>query len=59
MNEPKKSDPATVAMKPTNKAGAISVAESVTQALGRVRQAAKARRKERFTAPVDRLGSCC
>jgi group II intron reverse transcriptase/maturase len=74
MNEPKKSDPAIVAMKPTNKAGAITVAESVerragaegnanqqsthrtqcrervTQALGRVRQAAKARRKERFTA---------
>jgi len=61
-------------MKPTNKAGAITVAElverragaegnanqqsthrtqcreRVTQALGRVRQAAKARRKERFTA---------
>src|ERR1017187_4724814 len=74
MNEPKKSDPAIVAMKPTNKAGAITVAElverragaegnanqqsthrtqcreRVTQALGRVRQAAKARRKERFTA---------
>jgi retron-type reverse transcriptase len=74
MNEPKKSDPAIVAMKPANKAGAITVAElverragaegnanqqsthrtqcreRVTQALGRVRQAAKARRKERFTA---------
>lgn len=74
MNEPKKSDPAIVAMKPTNKAGAITVAElverraraegnanqqsthrtqcreRVTQALGRVRQAAKARRKEQFTA---------
>ena len=74
MNEPKKSDPAIVATKPTNKAGAITVAElverragaegnanqqsthrtqcreRVTQALGRVRQAAKARRKERFTA---------
>src|ERR1039457_2466469 len=74
MNEPKKSDPAILAMKPTNKAGAITVAElverragaegnanqqsthrtqcreRVTQALGRVRQAAKARRKERFTA---------
>ena len=74
MNEPKKSDPAIVAMKLANKAGAITVAElverragaegnanqqsthrtqcreRVTQALGRVRQAAKARRKERFTA---------
>lgn len=74
MNEPKKSDPAIVAMKPTNKAGAITVAElverragaegnanqqsthrtqcreRVTQALGRVRQVAKARRKEQFTA---------
>lgn len=74
MNEPKKSDPAIVATKPANKAGAITVAElverragaegnanqqsthrtqcreRVTQALGRVRQAAKARRKERFTA---------
>ncbi len=74
MNEPKKSDLATVAMKPTNKTGHRTAAEPaepragaegnanqqsthrtqcrerVTQALGRVRQAAKARRKERFTA---------
>ena len=70
----KKSDPAVVAVKPTNKAGCISVAEPVepragaegnvnqqstlraqirdrvTQALGRVRQAARDRKKERFTA---------
>ena len=74
MNEPKKSDPAIVAMKPTNKAGARrrrsrwsegrgprgtrtskartgrSAGMRVSQALGRVRQAAKARKKERFTA---------
>src|SRR5271167_89940 len=74
MHEPKKSDLAEVAMKPTNKAGQKTAAESaerragtkgnvyqqsthrtqirarVTQALGRVRQAAKERKKERFTA---------
>jgi len=74
MHESKKSDPAVVAVKPTNKAGCISVAEPVepragaegnvnqqstlraqirdrvTQALGRVRQAARDRKKERFTA---------
>src|ERR1017187_4608556 len=74
MHGPKKSDPADVAMKPTNKAGPITAAESVerragtkesvdqqsthrtlirdrvSQALGRVRQAAKERKKERFTA---------
>jgi len=74
MHEPKKSDLAEVAMKPTNKAGSTSVAEPVerraraegtagrqsthrtqirarvSQALDRVRQAAKARKKERFTA---------
>src|SRR5271167_2274102 len=74
MHEPKKSDPAVVAAKPTNKAGSNSAAEPVepragtegnvgqqsthrtqirarvSQALERVRQAAKARKKERFTA---------
>src|SRR5215831_11963667 len=74
MHESKKSDLAVVAMKPTNKAGSITVAEPVepraraegnvdqqsthrtqirarvSQALERVRQAAKARKKERFTA---------
>jgi RNA-directed DNA polymerase len=74
MDEPKKSDLAEVAMKPTNKAGPKTAAESVerragtkgngdqqsthrtqirdrvSQALGRVRQAAKERKKERFTA---------
>ena len=70
----KRSDPAIVAMKPTNKAGSKTAAESVepragaegnvdqqsthrtqirarvSQALGRVRQAAKSRKKARFTA---------
>jgi RNA-directed DNA polymerase len=70
----KKSDPAVVAVKPTNNAGGSSAAEPVepragaegnvdqqsthraqirarvSQALGRVRQAARHRRKERFTA---------
>lgn len=70
----KKSDPAIVAMKPTNKAGGTAAAEPVepragaegnagqqstyrtqsrarvSQALERVRQAAKVRRKERFQA---------
>src|ERR1700693_5068388 len=74
MHESKKSDPAVVAVKPTNKAGGITVAEPVepragtegnvgqqsthrtqirarvSQALERVRQAAKVRKKERFTA---------
>jgi len=74
MHEPKKSDPAVVAVKPTNKAGGTTAAEPVepragaegnadqqsthrtqirarvSQALERVRQAAKARKKERFTA---------
>jgi RNA-directed DNA polymerase len=74
MHEPKKSDPAEVAMKPTNNAGLKTAAEPVeqragtkgnvdqqsthrtqirdrvSQALGRVRQAAKERKKERFTA---------
>jgi len=73
-HEPKKSDLANVATKPTNKAGLKTAAESaerragtkgnvdqqsthrtqirdrVSQALGRVRQAAKERRKEKFTA---------
>lgn len=72
MDEPKESDCAEVALKPTNKAGLQRVAESVerragtkgnadqqsthrtqirdrvSQALGRVRQAAKERKKERF-----------
>ncbi len=34
MNEPKKSDPAIVATKPTNKAGAITVAELVERRAG-------------------------
>ena len=74
MVEPKKSDLAEVAMKPTNKAGLKTAAEPVerragtegnvdqqsthraqirdrvSQALGRVRQAAKERKRERFTA---------
>jgi len=74
MHEPKKSDLAVVAVKPTNNAGGNSAAEPVepragaegnvdqqsthraqirarvSQALGRVRQAARHRRKERFTA---------
>jgi RNA-directed DNA polymerase len=73
-HEPKKSDLAEVAMKPTNNAGLTTAAEPVerragtkgnvdqqsthrtqirdrvSQALGRVRQAAKERKKERFTA---------
>src|SRR5258708_35359826 len=73
-HEPKKSDLAEVAMKPTNKAGLKTAAEPVerragtkgnvdqqsthrtqirdrvSQALGRVCQAAKERKKERFTA---------
>jgi len=74
MHGAKKSDPAIVAMKPTNKASRMAAAEPVepragakgnvgqqsthrtqirarvSQALERVRQAAKVRRKERFTA---------
>ena len=73
-HDPKKSDLAKVAVKPTNKAGLKTAAESVerragtkgnadqqsthrtqirdrvSQALGRVRQAAKGRKRERFTA---------
>jgi group II intron reverse transcriptase/maturase len=73
-HEPKKSDLAKVATRPTNNAGLKTAAESVerrvgtkenvdqqsthrtqirervSQALGRVRQAAKERRKEKFTA---------
>src|SRR5713226_3662828 len=79
MHESKKSDPAAVAVKPTNKAGGISAAEPaepragaegnvnqqsthrtqirarVSQALERVRQAAKARKKERFTALLHHI----
>ena len=68
-----KSDPAIVAMKPTNKAGRLAAEpverragakgnadqqstrraqdrESVSQALDRIRQAARQRKKERFTS---------
>lgn len=79
MHGHKKSDPAVVAEKPTNKAGRISAAESVerragaegnatqqsthrtqirarvSQALGRVRQAARERKKERFTALLHHI----
>src|SRR5215207_6355440 len=74
-----KSDPAIVAMKPTNKAGQPAAepvepragAEgnagqqstcraqnrgSVSQALDRVRQAARLRKKERFTALLHHVG---
>jgi RNA-directed DNA polymerase len=74
MNEPRKSDPAIVAGKPTNEAALRAAEESVepragakgnasqqstdrtqcrirvSQALERVRKAARARKKERFTA---------
>jgi len=79
-HEPKKSDLAEVATKPTNKAGRQTAAESVerragtkgnvdwqsthrtqsrervSQALGRVRQVAKERKKERFTALLHHVG---
>ena len=78
MHDHEKSDPAIVAVKPTNKAGqpaAESVEpragtkgnasqqstrraqdrESVSQALERVRQAARQRKKERFTALFHHL----
>src|SRR5437667_6047905 len=79
MHESKKSDPAVVAVKPTNKAGGITAAEPVepragaegnvdqqsthrtqtrarvSQALERVRQVAKARKKERFTALLHHI----
>ncbi|MGO9445250.1 MAG: hypothetical protein ACLPXB_10800 [Thiobacillaceae bacterium] len=79
MHEPKKSDPAVVAVKPTNKAGSVSAAEPVepragaegnadqqsthrtqirarvSQALEHVRQVAKARKKERFTALLHHI----
>ncbi len=78
-NGPKKSDLATVAMKPTNKTGHRTAAEPaepragaegnanqqstrrtqcrtrVSQALERVRQAARARKKERFTAVLHHI----
>jgi len=78
-NGPKKSDLATVAMKPTNKTGHRTAAEPaepragaegnanqqstrrtqcrtrVSQALERVRQAARARKKERFTALLHHI----
>ena len=79
MNGPKKSDLATVAMKPTNQTGHKTAAEPVepraraegnanrhstdrtqsrthvSQALERVRQAARARKKERFTALLHHI----
>ena len=78
MHDPEKSDPAIVAVKPTNKAGRPGAEpveprpgtegnagqqstrraqdrESVSQALGRVRQAAKQRKKERFTTLFHHL----
>jgi microsomal dipeptidase-like Zn-dependent dipeptidase len=78
MNEREKSDPATVAEKPTNnaersaaepaepRAGAEGNAgqqstrraqdrESVSQALDRIRQAARQRKKEKFTALFHHL----
>src|SRR5438552_13726418 len=79
MHESKKSDPAVVAVKPTNKAGGSWAAEPVepragaegnvgqqsthrtqirarvSQALERVREAAKARKKERFTALLHHI----
>jgi len=78
-NGPKKPDLAKVAVKPTNKAGGRTTAESVepragaegnanqqsthrtqcrvrvSQALGRVRQVARARKKERFTALLHHI----
>src|SRR3984893_2876291 len=79
MNDPKKSDLVKVAMRPTNKAGPGTAAESVerrtraegntgqqsthrtqcrvrvSQALERVRQAAKLRKEERFTALLHHI----
>jgi len=79
MNEPKKSDLAKVAGKPTNKAGSRTAAEPVepragaegnanqqstnrtqcrarvSQALERVRQAARLRKQERFTALLHHI----
>ena len=80
MNDPEKSDPRVVAMKPTNKArrlGAELVEPRlgtkgnagqqsthrtqnrvrVTQALNRVRQAARQRKKERFTALLHHVNT--
>ena len=81
-HEPKKSDLAEVATKPTNKAGLKTAAESVerragtkgnvdqqsthrtqirarvSQALGRVRQAAKERKKERRQRPLGVARRC-
>ena len=79
MHEHGKSDSATVAAKPTNKAGRPAAEpverragaegnagqhstgraqdrESVSQALGRIRQAAKQRKKERFTSLLHHVG---
>jgi RNA-directed DNA polymerase len=83
MHGREKSDPAIVAMKPANKAGAGTAAaaelvgpragtkrnaeqqnthrtqgrERVSQALGRVRKAARQRKKEKFTALLHHLGT--
>ena len=79
MHGREKSDPAIVAVKPTNKAGQPGAElvepragtegkagqqstrraqnrESVSQALDRVRQAARLRKKERFTALLHHVG---
>jgi RNA-directed DNA polymerase len=65
MYDHEKSDPAIVAVKPTNKAGQpaaelaepragakgnVSQQKTVSQALARIRQAARQRKKEKFTA---------
>src|SRR5271154_835647 len=79
MNDPKRSDPVKVAMRPMNKAGLETAAESVerrtraegnagqqsthrtqcrvrvSQALERVRQAAKQRKEEKFTALLHHI----
>ena len=81
MHEPKKSDPAIRAMKPSNKVGSTAAAETaeqragtegnairqsthrtqmrarVSQALERVRQAAKVRKKEQFTALLHHVNA--
>src|SRR6266851_4888801 len=51
MNGHEKSDPAIVAKKPANNAG-----QPVAQALERIRQAARQRKKERFTALLHHVG---
>lgn len=79
MNDPKKSDFVKVAMRPMNKAGLVTAAESVerrtraegntsqqsthrtqsrmrvSQALERVRQVARVRKEDRFTALLHHI----